>query len=225
MEFTSSVVGSLAWPTCVLLIVLALRRGLINMLVSGPLKALKAGPSGLELEYFDRTLTDAKVNAGLPAENPRKPFWRRMRTKVSAAPLDSSEQREYAFEDMKHLAKMAPAAAILESFGRLEKTLRDKMNSLYEHDVTSRGPWLELVTLADVHGVLTGPEARSVRELGTLRNALAHGEGRNLVDQDRALSYVEVVERLSTRIQHATVRESDPESDDKDVDTEQPSAN
>ncbi|WP_328646722.1 hypothetical protein OHS58_48430 [Amycolatopsis sp. NBC_00348] len=55
-----------------ILVVLFLRRGLINMLTSGPLKVFKAGPSGLELEYFDRTLNEAKVNVGLPADKPRR---------------------------------------------------------------------------------------------------------------------------------------------------------
>ncbi|MBE1502692.1 hypothetical protein H4696_009792 [Amycolatopsis lexingtonensis] len=204
MEFTSSVIGSLAWPACVLLIVLALRRALTKMLASGPLKALKAGPSGFELE-FDRTLTDAQINAGIPADKPKDG---RTLIKTFGHPDKPTPHigAEAAAGDMRQLAALAPAAAILESFGRLEKTLRDRLEPIIG-EPRNLAPVRKIAVAALDLGILTDAELRSLFELATLRDALSHGEGRDVVDLDRALAYIEVSDKLINRVENADVSE------------------
>jgi hypothetical protein len=67
-QFIASLVSSLAWPAAVLGIVLLFRKQLADLL-TGPLRRLKAGPGGVELE-FERILpkVQAQVAATMPGE-------------------------------------------------------------------------------------------------------------------------------------------------------------
>lgn len=58
-EFISSLVDSLAWPAAVIAMVVILRSPLSGLL-TGPVKRWKAGPSGVEVAYWEEQLSEAR---------------------------------------------------------------------------------------------------------------------------------------------------------------------
>jgi hypothetical protein len=107
------------------------------------------------------------------------------------------------------VAAISPSSAILESFALLEAQLREKLWPVLAEHVGSRVRAVsmrQMTQIAREEAVLTPAEAKSINELATLRNALAHGQGRDVLDPQRAYSYLDVVDRLAKIIDNAVVR-------------------
>lgn len=177
--------------------VFILRRPLVDMLQRGRLKRLKAGPSGLEVEYFDEKLQEARAELG---ENPVQ----QAEPVISPAPpMNGQVVRDDFLDEMRQLAEVAPSAVILESFARLERTLRDAVESNAE----ARRPAsiVALARQAVEQGLLTDSEFAAFKDITVLRNVVAHTSTANL-DAERALEYAAIARQLIIAIALASGR-------------------
>lgn len=148
--FFASVVGSLAWPLVVLLIVLLLRRQLIG-LFDGPLSRLKLGPGGVEAEW-DRQLEAAAANT------------------ARALPAPQGPDVEDRLEAIEKLIDRTPVIAVRMCFDVVLDELR-RLIVARDVDVpdTGREPTVHLLIKAAYHGgAITKPTGEALRALETL---------------------------------------------------------
>lgn len=188
-QFISSLVNSLAWPGAALGIAAIFRRPLIRILRSRALKTLKAGPQGVELEFFDETVKDAKSELVTPDVTQLIPVSPKLETV-------RSESSDFATE-MQRLADISPSAAVLESFSRLERLLRLAVQDVADDGKRSNRvlSTRALARRAAEQGIISAPELAAFDDVAVLRNVVAH-QGRNDLDKERAMEYVDLVRRL-----------------------------
>ena len=175
LQFIAALANSLAWPLAALIMVIILRRPIAQLLRRGQLKKLKAGPAGLELEYFDEKLQDASdALAEVPTQAAS--------LQISVLPATSNGEvaRDDFMADMRQLADVAPSAAILESYARLERVLRDALE-LTPAAAASRRPISvrSLARRALERGLINQAEHSALEDVTTMRNIVAH-EGATL---------------------------------------------
>lgn len=193
LEFIAALVGSLAWPLVVVVLVLLLRVPIGKML-SGehPVKSLKAGPAGLEVEFDTRLETARQELEDARAERPALPA-------PQKRPAIEAARDDFMFE-MSQLAQIRPEAVVGLSFARLEASLREAVeqsaNGGREPRVMSARA---LGRVAVERGILALSELPALEEVALLRNAVVHGKPTQL-DAERALEYARVVQQLLVSI-------------------------
>ena len=188
LEFAARLTEALAWPLAALAGILLLRQPLSRLLSSQRVKRLKAGPGGVELEYWDAAVEEAKNELAADV--------RRERTlpKVVGAPEEEVAGRPFR-EEMRTLARIAPRAVVLESFSRLEQLLRTELGV---EVAPSRSGFVSIRTLgrlAEERRLLTPRERAVLEDLIPLRNAAAHSAADDL-DEARAIEFSELVRQL-----------------------------
>jgi hypothetical protein len=191
-QFISSLASSLSWPTASVAIAFAFRKPLGRILSNRPVKVLKAGPQGFEVEFFDEKLQEAKAELA-EGEVPQIPG-----DSGSASTPTDSRARDFITE-MQQLAEVAPSAVVMESFARLERVLRDAVGAT---EFPGRGgkparftSARELARRAEEQGIISGSELAAFDDVAVLRNVVAHGENADL-DKDRVLEYADLVRKL-----------------------------
>ena len=198
MQFVDSLASALAWPGAVIAIAIAFRRPLVKVLESGTLKRLKAGPQGIELEFIDEKLQDARTDlteAGAP-ELPQVP--------TSGSPHLDSQATDF-LNEMTQLAEVAPSAVVLESFSRLERVLRDAVDT-GDSDGRSRPASVRvLARKALEQRIISAAEFSAFDDLAAVRNVVAH-RGDDSLDKERALSYAGLVQQFIISIALETGR-------------------
>jgi hypothetical protein len=173
MSFVAALVKALAWPLTVLGIFLVLRRPLLALV---PLLA-RLKFKDLELD-FGRRLAEASAEAAsLP----------------SARPAPGLAEAEDA---LLRLASMAPRAAILEAWLRLEAAaLRAARRQGTVEPVTQLRAPIRLIEALEELGVIDARQAAVFHELRSLRNSAAHALGFE-PGADAARDYVRLAARL-----------------------------
>lgn len=149
LEFISSLIASLAWPIAILIVIWVLK-GPISKLFSSDVRRVKAGPSGVELEFWERQ-TDAireslDEGAGQAVEHETETSWEEVR-----------------------FAQAAPAGAIIEAYGRVEETLV-WMVGVGSQPTSGR----RLAETAFKEGLIDRRQLEAIRSLARLRNVAAH---------------------------------------------------
>jgi len=192
-EFISSLVGSLAWPVLAFLIAIILRQPLAKMLTQRPVKVVEAGPTSVRIEYVDEKLEEAKSELVEARAEKRD-------TDGQKAELygDADQAPDDFMVEMEQLAAVAPSAAILESFARLEMVLRNELEEQYLKTVAPQRHFAsarQLARFAVKRGLITESEAAAFDDVAVVRNLIAHGQARD-IDAERALSYVSIVRQL-----------------------------
>jgi hypothetical protein len=174
-QFIASLVSSLAWPTAVFGIALLFRKQLTDLL-TGPLRRLKAGPGGVELE-FERILP--KVQAQVEAPKP-----------------DEREKRlsEPSSDELAEVAQRSPAAAVLGAYARLEAELRTRLAKAGD-ERADKLAGQRLVHAALERGLISEQTAEGIEGVMLLRNLSAHGREGDL-SVERALDYITLVDAL-----------------------------
>jgi hypothetical protein len=172
-QFIASLASSLAWPAAVFAIALLFRKQLADLL-TGPLRRLKAGPGGVELE-FERILP--KVQAQVAATKPgdRRPI-------------------EPSSDELAEVAQRSPAAAILGAYARLETELRTRLVKAGD-ERADKLAGQRLVHAALEHGLISEQTAEGIEGVTLLRNLSAHGREGDL-SVERALDYITLVDAL-----------------------------
>ena len=197
LQFIASLANSLAWPAAATIVLVVLRNPLGKILTRGQIRRLKAGPSGFELEYFDEKLQEA--NNAL-SESPTEAA--SLIIKVLPQSPDIATARDDFMNEMLQLAEIAPSAAILESYSRLEKVLRENIQWSPQAGATPKRPVSirSLGRQALEQKAMSQPEYAALIDVAVMRNLVAHGEAGDDLDKDRALSYVEIIRQLITSI-------------------------
>jgi hypothetical protein len=200
LQFVDSLAGALAWPGAVIAMAIVFRRPIVKVLESGTVKRLKAGPQGIELEFIDEKLQDARsdlTKAGAP-ELPQVPTF--------SSPYPDSQTTDFLGE-MNQLAEVAPSAVVLESFSRLERVLRDAVDTDEIDGLSPSRPASVrvLARKALKQRIISAAEFSAFDDLAAVRNVVAH-RGDDSLDKDRALSYAGLVQQFIISIALETGR-------------------
>jgi len=108
---------------------------------------------------------------------------------------------------MKRLAQISPSAAVLESFARLDRELRDAVEPTQVKGQPTRkiSSVRPLARRAVDGGILAPSELAAFDDVTAIRNAVSHQRVEDL-DVDRALAYAELVQQLIISIRLSTGR-------------------
>jgi hypothetical protein len=159
LAFIASLIGSLAWPALVLVLVLLFRHEL-RPLLARPIHRAKAGP--VEVEWEER-VEEARVELARSPEAAEQP------------PTDANAYLRTGPLDRE------PRGAILAAFAGIEQALR---RTLEEAHVDIRPPrrqgMSQLVDQAEGAQVISEQTAHAIRGLIVLRNLAAHGVGEEI---------------------------------------------
>jgi hypothetical protein len=210
-QLVASLISSLAWPTAATAMVLMLRRPIVRMLRDRHIKSLKAGPSGVELSFFDSQIRDA--NKELIEANVEQD-----QTVINTPDqiVAITEARSDFMTEMSQLAHVAPRAAVLESFARLEQVLRTTVRVTGQDKSRYRGflSVRNLAKLAAQQGLLTQSQLAAFEDVAVVRSILNH-ESTGDLDASRALAYADIAWQLITSISSAAQEPLNGDSEDK----------
>ncbi len=168
LQFIASLAGSLAWPVLVFSLALVFRKQLSGLLAR-PLSSIRAGMFTAE---WDREVAETTTEL---IERP-------------------SVQRLSLNEDLLTVARVSPAAAVVEAFARLERQLRQLL--------TDAGLDSERLSAARAArqafdaGLLSQETMTAIERLADLRNLAAHGRGDSL-DESRAVEFFAMVDAVA----------------------------
>lgn len=176
LQFIASLVDSLAWPLVALFGVWFLRRPLAQSL-SGPVRRWKAGPSGVEIEYWERKVaaTREELSRG-------------------QGESDGRELRETStvllITSLRELAEVSPDTAISEAYRTIERQLRVR---LVDYQTPTDLDAVGLALFGQEKGVINQEAANAVQGLSVLRNLAAHGRVGD-VTPDRAIEFLSLAD-------------------------------
>lgn len=172
-ELVAALVSSLAWPVVVLVVALLFRRQLAALLAR-PFTSLKAGPVEV---VWDREIAEVEAELGAPSLPEPQPVG-------DARPS----------EQLAEVARIAPAAAIVQAFARVEAQLRQLLS---DADLDpGRGSAMQLARRAQEAGIVQPETVRAIEGIAVLRNLAAHGHEAEL-DEPRALDYLALTDAVS----------------------------
>jgi hypothetical protein len=157
LEFIADVIGAIAWPVVVLVIVFVLRRSIVTLLGRDGLRRLKAGPVEAEWErQLGRVEGDV---ARLPRDTvPGRP------SSVPVVPVFTEELVELATSD--------PVAAIERAYAGIRGAIGAVLEYNGKEVVPTAGA-LELARIAHAGGILSDATVRAVEGAVVLRNLAA----------------------------------------------------
>jgi len=181
LEFTESVIKSLAWPITALTIALMFRSA-IRSTITGKLKRMKAGPGGIEFEYWKEAIEIAKGQLPTPPE-------------LSTPPDQHTGLQPDRQNELEALAQVSPRAAVLEAFIRVEAEVRQLTQGLIpDEDKVKRMGIRQLVLLGNERGIINAQTLSAINGLSVLRNMAAHGTEE--LELSRALEFIHLAEAV-----------------------------
>jgi hypothetical protein len=196
LEFISSMTGALAWPLIIVIVLLSFRKAITKLLPD--LRRLKAGPTGLEMEWerkLEEVRQELKASEAIESLSPEdaRP---RMEAPSATDPSETVSASRRFLGEIEELAKVSPSAAVLEAYRRLEAVLRravrERHPDLSDRDlVTTR-----LIRTAIGNGLIREQEYSALQDLRIMRNSLAHGAETPTIDYSQAMEYATLVEQL-----------------------------
>lgn len=170
-EFVASIVGSLAWPLAVVILVVVLRGPLTAILGRSPLSSLKLGPTGAEVKWQELA---AEVRAEVVAS--------------SASNRAAAPDGDIDLSDLDGLAERSPAQAIEVAYSTLLTELR-RIAGENNPDLVKDNPTAHvLLKSASRDGVLTRENAEALRGMFTLRDLTAQRP--DTATPDRAVDFI-----------------------------------
>jgi hypothetical protein len=179
LQFIVEFVKALAWPVAIVVIVVFLRRPIVDILMqlASGLRRLRAGQSDVE---FDRIAGQAKAE---------------LTATVSAIPtLGTGVAPIPVLLRFAARADDDPAAAITQSLGAVEAALRDLLGSSGKLVPVGTGDPTAIARFARDQGLVPESIVRAVDGVVTLRNSAAADPQR--VTKDQAVKYLALVDAL-----------------------------
>ncbi|MGW5054595.1 hypothetical protein [Actinokineospora sp. NPDC004072] len=158
LEFVGRLVDSLAWPTATVVLGFALRSRL-GPLLGERLKAIKAGPAGLEMEW-NQTAQEAE---------------KQLTGEVAATEQATDQTMPLR---LRELAKASPRGAVVDAAAEIESALRTLLARHGLSDTELRMGMRELSSTAVERELISASTHRAIEGLSVLRNLAAHGRGR-----------------------------------------------
>jgi len=174
LQFVADLVGSLAWPAVVLVVAFLFRHQLA-VLLARPFSSLKAGP--MELMWDTQF---AQVEADLDVSEP--------------PPASPTERARSVSEQLVEVARIAPGAAVVQAFARIEAQLR--LLLLDAGIDPGKGSAVQLARRAHDADLVQQETVKAIEGTAVLRNLAAHGHEGEL-DEARALDYLALTDAVS----------------------------
>jgi hypothetical protein len=168
-QFIASIVGSLAWPAVIIVLLILLRHKLGELVSRMEELKLPGGVSakfGKELEAARQKIEESKAAQEVPKEPVR---WRT---------TDSAE--------LLYLAEEFPEAAVMEAFRQVEHAIGENRDKLPD---IPKGTLLSYVKVLAQRGLVDKVAVDLFQRLRNLRNIAAHGSGADRVTPGEALEY------------------------------------
>lgn len=186
MEFVAEIVSALAWPVALLVVVLILRRPIIELLGREGLKRLKAGPVEAEWERQLGRVEDELRQ--LPRDSDGV-----------SIPSPLARVSSVFTDELVELATSDPIAAISGAYDAIGAAI-EAVLELAGVEVATRAEVLELARLAHEHGLLSEKTLRAVEGAVVLRNlAMSRPAG---TEARRALEYLPLVDAIVYSLTH-----------------------
>lgn len=176
LEFTSSLISSLAWPTAVITIVFILRNS-IESLIAKITNLNKLTAKGIELE-FSQQIQEVKI----AVEDQTK-------SKTDIHNLDNTNL-EYIVE----MAKIYPTSAVIESWKWVEEALSIKLYGQVQTINTMRELY-KLKKNKDISAYLYN----NINKFREIRNYASHTVNSTVTTKD-ALTYLQIADEIITYI-------------------------
>lgn len=180
-EFVASIVGSLAWPVSVAVVVLLLRRQ-IRALLEGRIKSLRAGP--VLVEFWEEKVVEVGASIALGEVAAAGP------PGTPSRPETQPSGEEAWLEHAAALAEKVPVVAVIDSFrlvlARLEEIavaagLPDMLPATVYADMLQR------------EGLITAAQESAIRGLVVLRRVAGNDDGSGLaVTVEQARDFVQL---------------------------------
>jgi hypothetical protein len=172
--FVASLVQSLAWPAGVVAVVIVLRKPIAAVLGQG-VRRVKAGPVEVEFDRIEAEVRDDLARSPELAEAPAP-------APVGQAPAPVGSLQE----ELARLADIAPGAAVVAAYHRIEDRLVQMLNgddpgARPFTTVSGRG----LAKLAHNHDLISDETLAAIEGLSALRDLTAHVRGDISVDRAR----------------------------------------
>lgn len=185
LEFWASVLGSLAWPILVVVVLLLFHRQVLKLVTA----LLNRVP---EMESLNTPWGEAvwsksavdKVSKEVDAKIPGRPSKR----KPKPSDVDNDLDNDVSVQ----LARIQPSAGVINAFLQVEQEVRRYLELL---DLQWRGS--PIVTFRRAPAVPVRLK-RLVDELAKLRNAAAHGQGD--ITEESALDYITSSKRVADEL-------------------------
>jgi hypothetical protein len=153
---------------------LVLFRRQLSSLLARPFSSLRAGP--LEVVWEQQV---AEVEAELLIAEP---------------PTSWEGTDDSATEDLRQVARLSPAAAVVRAFARIEKQLLQLMQDAGVEP--GRGPVVQTARRSLEAGLVTPETVRAIEGVAVLRNLAAHDREPE-IDEARALDYIALTDGVS----------------------------
>jgi hypothetical protein len=174
--FVASLVGSLAWPSAVVVVVAVLRRPIGAAL--GRLSKAKVGPVEAE---FDLELAEVRRELAQAPEVARHGG-------EPVVPMLSLP------EELTRLAEVSPRAAVLEAFARIESRLDQLLTGAGVASTGAQGG-VALARLAHRHQLISDQSLNAVEGLAVMRNLAAHSPVDD-ISVERARDYLALADAM-----------------------------
>ena len=127
LEFISSMTGALAWPPIVAIVLSSFRKAITRLLPD--LRRLKAGPTGVEMEWermLEEVREEPETSEAIRPLGPEAAEARMDEEAASTAQADREADSRRFLEEIEEQAIVSPSAAVLEAYRRLEAVLRQQ---------------------------------------------------------------------------------------------------
>lgn len=189
-------VGSLAWPGAVVVLVVLLR-GQLGELLAGPLRRLKLGPGGAELEWHETVGVVATSVTALPPPPTRPP---------SGTPELTGEDLDAELDHLERLIEKTPSVALQQTFAVVERELgRIVDERKLERPTNDRRP--DTLIKAAVHGrAITKETGEALRGLVVLRNLAGNDPTGTKITPEKAAEFM----LLARSVLYALIRSPRP---------------
>jgi Domain of unknown function (DUF4145) len=181
LEFTASIVGSIAWPIAAVVIAMLFRRQIKALL--DKVKSLSWGDA--KADFSDR-LEEAEVAA------------------EESLPQVTSDETRSGPSQFEQLLDVYPAAAILESWSHVELAIMERHAAL-GHPYDSRQGVVGAIVRLVRNGAIDQATADSLQELRALRNTAAHSARDGDITVSQAIRFQELAERSIAALRSYTI--------------------
>lgn len=179
LQFFVEMTRTLIWPVAVLVIALAYRQR-IGDLLGGGLPRLRAGPFEAEWEAIAA------------------------RTTAAVEPTEEGAERNevrLVVDPLRRLARLQPAGAIVEAYGLVDRGMHDLLKDVPVRDLVYMPLDREYAWIALDRGLIDSMTATAIQGLASLRNLAAHVA--QTISEERALSFLDLTEDVLVALRQA----------------------
>ncbi len=186
LQFVSSVISSLAWPSAVVFLGLVFREQVRALL--SKMKTLKA-PGGIEADFTER-LNEVVEEVKAVPEPANPPAQGAVQLPYKEEHVDDDAQQVYG--------PVRTSALILDAWRSIENVIYDLSES-YQKERPKSGTWLSIINRMNALELVPRPLLKVILNLSALRNKVAHS--RFEPDDSAARSYLETSQKVVTSLE------------------------